>query len=82
MRIRADTESIPIDDDSIKLLSEIGDQTTLRYAVQLLTPSFLLARINGKESVTREEVEEIQSLFRDAKTSARVLQEKDEQYLH
>jgi RuvB-like protein 1 (pontin 52) len=62
-------------------LAEIGDKTTLRYAVQLLTPSNILAKINGKEKISREEIEEVNDLFFDAKSSAKLLQQEEDKYL-
>jgi RuvB-like protein 1 (pontin 52) len=47
LKLRSEVEGIPIDDTSLAQLAEIGARTTLRYAVQLLTPAFLLAKING-----------------------------------
>ena len=47
LKIRAEIEGIPIDDASLTSLAVLGTKTTLRYAVQLLTPAFLLAKING-----------------------------------
>merc|ERR1711937_140092 len=73
LKIRADTESIPVEDEALAKLAEVGTDTTLRYAVQMLTPAFLLARIAGKEIVGMDEVEEIGELFMDAKTSAQTL---------
>ena len=52
-----------------------------RYAVQLLTPGSILAKINGKDGVGVEEVEEIDKLFFDAKASAKILQEQEDKYL-
>merc|ERR1711937_109694 len=77
LKIRADTESIPVEDEALVRMGELGAETTLRYIVQMLTPAFLLARIAGKESVTLDEVEEINELFLDAKTSAKTLLEQD-----
>jgi len=82
IKIRAETESIPIEDAALAKLAEIGTETTLRYAVQMLTPAFLLARIAGKEIVGLDEVEEISELFMDAKTSAQTLLKLDALYLH
>merc|ERR1711935_598138 len=82
LKIRADTESIPVDEEALTKLSEIGTETTLRYIVQMLTPAFLLARIAGKETVGIDEVEEIQELFMDAKTSAITLKKNDKLFLH
>lgn len=47
LKIRAEVEGIVIDDASLEQLAQVGAHTTLRYAVQLLTPAFLLAKING-----------------------------------
>ena len=52
-----------------------------RYAVQLLTPGNLLAKINGKEVITKEEIEEINELFFDAKSSAKILAEQNDKYM-
>lgn len=79
--IRAATENIDIADESLQQLGEIGVKTTLRYAVQLLTPSSLLARINGKEAVTKEDIEEINELFYDAKSSAKILAEQEDKFM-
>lgn len=81
IRIRAQTENIQADDESLSLLGEIGTKTTLRYAVQLLTPSNLLARINGRSSINRQDVEEINELFYDAKSSAKLLAEHEDKYM-
>lgn len=52
-----------------------------RYAVQLLTPSHLLTKINAKEQIGKEEIEEINELFFDAKSSAKILAEQEDKFL-
>ncbi|XP_070559075.1 ruvB-like 1 [Ptychodera flava] len=81
IHIRAQTEGIQADQESLQLLGEIGTRTTLRYAVQLLTPASLLARINGRDSVCKEDVEEISELFFDAKSSAKILAEQEDKFM-
>ncbi|XP_022081282.1 ruvB-like 1 [Acanthaster planci] len=81
LKIRAETESLLIEDESLKKLAEIGTRTTLRYAAQLLTPCSILARINGKETIGTEEIEEISGLFYDAKSSAKILAEGGDKYM-
>lgn len=54
---------------------------SLRYAVQLLTPASLLGRVQGKETVEREQVEEINELFYDAKSSAKILQDQHHKFM-
>lgn len=82
LKIRADTEQIPVSPDALEKMSEIGTTTTLRYIVQMLTPAWVLARINGKETVGVDEVEEVNEIFLDAKSSAKILQEQDADFLH
>lgn len=82
VKIRADTEDIPVDDDAFVRLGEIGNESTLRYACQLLTPANVLRRTNGKDKVTRQEVDDIHSLFYDAKSSAKRLAAEDTKYMH
>lgn len=52
-----------------------------RYAIQLLTPANVLAKINGRESIVHEDIEEVDRLFYDAKSSAKMLQESQARYL-
>ena len=71
--IRATTEGIEIDPSAIDLLGEIGEKTSLRFVVQLLTPSNILAKSKGRNKIISEDVEEISKIFHDAKTSAQLL---------
>ncbi len=50
--------------------------------MQLLTPAFLLAKINGRENVERDDIEDINDLFHDAKRSAQTLREGGDKFLH
>mmetsp|Transcript_52747 Transcript_52747/g.136213 ORF Transcript_52747/g.136213 Transcript_52747/m.136213 type:complete len:246 (+) Transcript_52747:3-740(+) len=81
VNIRATTEGLTIEEDALAMLGEIGANTSLRYVVQLLTPSSILAHTSGRESITREDIEEIDSLFYDAKSSAKLLAEQADKYI-
>lgn len=62
-------------------LATIGTKTSLRYVVQMITPAFVLAETLGKTKISKDEVMEINSLFFDGKTSARILMEQAEKYI-
>jgi len=81
LSIRASIEGINISDDALALLGQIGTKTSLRYAVQLLTPANILATTNGKSSIGKDEIDETHTLFLDAKASAKLLREQDAKYL-
>ena len=79
--IRAKTESLELDPEALGALGEIGKATSLRYVMQLLTPAAILAKTNSREIITRADVEEVDSLFFDAKSSARLLIEQADKYI-
>eukprot|EP00760_Papus_ankaliazontas_P039398 PhM_4_TR9555/c0_g1_i1/m.89880/K04499/RUVBL1, RVB1, INO80H; RuvB-like protein 1 (pontin 52) len=80
--IRAQVEGIQLDDEAIKKLGEIGNRTSLRYVVQLLTPADVLAKTAECDTITGSHIEEVDSLFHDAKHSARLLAEHAELYVY
>lgn len=82
LRIRAETEGIALDEESFVKLGETGLKTTMRFAVQLLTPSKLLAKMNGRDAVTVDDINEVSSMFLDAKASAELLRSQDAKFLH
>ena len=81
LAIRAQIEGITVDEEAYALLGEIGVRSTLRYAVQLLTPAKVVVKTNGREEVGKDDIEEIDSLFYDAKSSAKLLAEQKAGYL-
>lgn len=81
LAIRANTESIEMDEDALAELGNIGEKTSLRYAVQLITPAHILAGTSGREKITVDDVKEIDSLFLDAKKSAKILAENADKFL-
>ena len=53
----------------------------LRHAVQLLTPSLVLAQTNGRDQIEAGDVEDSTGLFRDAKASAKLLAEQADKFI-
>merc|ERR1712086_1133193 len=81
LAIRAQVEGLEMDQEAIELLGEIGQNTSLRYVVQLMTPASILAKTNGRDNVSREDIEEIDQLFYDAKSSAKLLAANADKYI-
>eukprot|EP00096_Caligus_rogercresseyi_P000284 TRINITY_DN10692_c0_g1_i1.p1 TRINITY_DN10692_c0_g1~~TRINITY_DN10692_c0_g1_i1.p1 ORF type:complete len:459 (+),score=165.41 TRINITY_DN10692_c0_g1_i1:138-1514(+) len=82
IKIRATTEGLSLEEDALNYLSEVGARTTLRYATQLLTPSATAAKICGRTQIRKEDIKDIGELFLDAKSSAAMLKENDDKYMH
>ncbi len=81
IKIRAATEGLQVDEDALQILSEVGSKTTLRYAVQLLAPGAVAAKICGRNNVAKEDIKDIGELFLDAKTSATFLEQNADKYM-
>merc|ERR1719265_2108318 len=81
LAIRSQTEGLTIDQSAIDMLGEIGQNTSLRYVVQLMTPAAVLAKTNGLDNVTREDVEEVDQMFYDAKSSPKLLAAQADKYI-
>jgi RuvB-like protein 1 (pontin 52) len=79
--IRSMTEGLEIEEEALALLGEIGVNTSLRYVVQLLTPASIMAQTTGRETITKDDIEEIDSLFYDAKSSAKILSDNADKYI-
>lgn len=81
IKIRAQIEGIPYEDNALQSLSEIGQSSTLRYAVQLLTPAYQTAKVNGRTQITKEDVTEIAKLFLDCKRSSNFMKAENNKYM-
>ena len=75
MAIRCAVEGIEIEEDALAHLATVGTNTSLRFCVQLITPAMVLAQTLGKLKITVDEINEVNSLFFDGKTSAKLLHE-------
>ncbi|KAL8674731.1 MAG: hypothetical protein Q9168_000889 [Polycauliona sp. 1 TL-2023] len=77
VRLRARTEGHGITEPALDKISEHGVKVSLRYALQLLTPSSILAKVNGRKEIDVDDVGECEDLFIDARRSAKIVNEGD-----
>ncbi|CAG8630489.1 7514_t:CDS:2 [Paraglomus brasilianum] len=73
VQIRAKTEGLILANEALEFMAECGAQTSLRYVIQLLTPASILARTNGRENISLDDITQTKTLFYDAKSSAKIL---------
>lgn len=81
VKLRVTVEGLEINPDALTALGDIGTRSTLRYAVQLLTPASLIAKTNGRNTITKSDIDEVSSLFLDAKSSAKILSQNKDKFM-
>ncbi|WVQ82272.1 RuvB-like helicase 1 [Cryptococcus sp. DSM 104549] len=78
VEMRCKVEGISVSAEALDRLADEGEKSSLRYALQLLTPAGIVARNKGKGEVGVADVEELGELFLDAKRSTGVLKGLDD----
>jgi len=73
LAIRATTEGLVMEENALQFLAENATRTSLRFAVQLLTPSKIVAETMGRSKITTEDVKQVDELFLDGKASGQRL---------
>ncbi|PPQ98223.1 hypothetical protein CVT26_003394 [Gymnopilus dilepis] len=75
VQMRANVEGLKLSPEVLDKLSAEGEKSSLRYALQLLTPASIMASLAGRTQIEAEDVNEMNELFLDAKTSAAMITE-------
>ncbi|KAF8852683.1 TIP49-domain-containing protein [Acephala macrosclerotiorum] len=73
VRIRVTVEGLAITEAALDKIAEHGSRISLRYALQLLMPSSILARVSGRNQIDVQDVGECEDLFIDARRSAAIV---------
>jgi len=79
--IRCEEEDVEMTEDARELLTEIGLETSLRYAIQLITTSALTAQKRRAAEVEVDDIRRVYSMFSDVKRSIQYLQEQTDLYM-
>ncbi|KAK9502388.1 hypothetical protein O3M35_011173 [Rhynocoris fuscipes] len=82
LKIRCEEEDCEMSDDGLTVLTRIAQDTSLRYAIQLITLAGLVARRRKSIVVGLEDVKKVYSLFLDEARSERILSEFQDQFLY
>lgn len=73
IRIRVTIEKLSLTDEALEKLTDLGKETSLRYALQILAPASVLANVGGHAAVNVDDIDQAKTLFIDARSSARNL---------
>ena len=79
--IRCEEEDVEMTEDAKELLTKIGVETTLRYAIQLITVASLVALKRKATEVEVTDVRRVYTIFMDLRRSAQYLQEHQKEYM-
>jgi RuvB-like protein 2 len=79
--IRCEEEDVEMTDDAKELLTKIGLETSLRYSIQLITASSLVAAKRKSEEVDIVDIRRVYSMFVDVKRSTQYLMEHQKEYM-
>ena len=66
-----------ITEPALDKIADHGVKVSLRYALQLLTPANIMARVNHKKEIDVDDVAECEDLFIDARRSASIVNAGD-----
>jgi len=79
--IRCEEEDVEMTEDARELLTKIGMETSLRYAIQLITASSLVSIKRKSEEVDVVDIRKVYSMFVDVKRSTQFLMEHQAEYM-
>ena len=81
LKVRCTEEHVDMADDALELLTRIAHETTLRYAIQMITTSYLVAKKRKSKQVQVAHIERCHKLFFDVERSTKFIMEYQNQFL-
>ncbi|XP_071830644.1 ruvB-like 2 isoform X1 [Apostichopus japonicus] len=81
LKIRCEEEDVEMTSDALTLLTRVGMETSLRYAIQLITTANLVSRKRKGQEVEIEDIKRVYSLFLDESRSTQFLMEYQQEFM-
>jgi RuvB-like protein 2 len=81
LEIRCEEEDVEMSKDALDLLTKIGMETSLRYAIQMITIASLCSQKRKGSEVGIEDIKRVYSLFVDVKRSTQFLMEYQRDFM-
>ncbi|CAG5128259.1 unnamed protein product [Candidula unifasciata] len=81
LKIRCEEEDVEMSDDALTVLTRIGMETSLRYAIQLITAANLVCRKRKGTEVDVDDIKRVYSLFLDESRSTQFLKEYQQEFM-
>jgi len=81
LKIRCEEEDVEMADDALTVLTKIGKETSLRYAIQLITTANLACKKRKGTEVNIDDIKRVYTLFLDESRSSEFLKEYEQTFL-
>jgi len=81
LETRCSEEDVSLDDQALRLLSAIAGDTSLRYAINLITSSSLIAAKHKSSVVSMQDVKRAYELFLDTSRSSNFVRDYQDEYM-
>ena len=81
LKIRCEEEDTEISDDALTVLTKVGGETSLRYAIQLISVASLVSKKRKGTEISIEDVKRVYSLFLDEQRSCEFLKEYEDDFM-
>lgn len=81
LQVRCIEEQVEMTDDALELLTRIAQETSLRYAIHMITTSNLVAKKKKSKQVELVHIERCHGLFYDVHRSTKFIMEYQNQFL-
>jgi len=82
LKVRCEEEDVEMSDEALELLTRIGMETSLRYAMQMVISSSLVAEKRKSAEVELEDIKRVYTLFVDVKRSTQFLMEYQNEFMY
>lgn len=81
LKIRCEEEDVEMTDDALAVLTKVAVETSLRYAIHLITSANLTCRKRKGTEVDVEDIKKVYSLFFDQGRSTQFLKEYQQEFM-
>jgi RuvB-like protein 2 len=81
LAIRCEEEDVEMSDDAMTVLTKISVETSLRYAIQLITTANLVCNKRKGTEVAVDDIKRVYSLFLDESRSTQFLKEFQDEFM-
>merc|ERR1711962_1473299 len=81
LKIRCEEEDVELSEEAHTVLTRIGMETSLRYAIQLISTAGLVCRKRKGTEISIEDVKRVYSLFLDEQRSCEFLKEYQDEFM-